>query len=274
MTHRIGTIGELWRFPVKSMQGERVSSVGLGPLGIEGDRRWALRDVTNGKIISAKVPKLGTPLLTCSASIDAAGATTVFVGETSYRVPDEIEAIDAALSGLLGRAVHLEAATTNDEVYESEWPELPDMALSGITLDLSLHRGTFADLSALHLISSASLAHLASLAEGSEIDVRRFRPSMVVTVDVGSGFVENDWIDRRARVGEAIIAFGAASPRCIMTTVAQPGLPRDVRVLQTIAAHNKRDFGGFGNFACLGIYAEVVEPGPVSIGDAVELIDA
>jgi uncharacterized protein len=270
MMHRVGSIGELWRFPVKSMQGERVPSVSLGPLGIEGDCRWALRDVTNGKIISAKVPKLGTPLLSCSASIDASGATTVVIGATGYRVPDEVEAIDAALSALLGRAVHLEAATTNDEVYESEWPELPDMALSGITLDLSLRRGTFADLSALHVITSASLAHVGSLAEGSKIDVRRFRPSMVVTVDEGSGFVENDWVDRRARIGDAVVAFGAASPRCIMTTVAQPGLPRDVRVLQTIAAYNKRDFGGFGNFACLGIYAEVVEPGVVHVGDAVE----
>jgi uncharacterized protein len=267
-----GSVGELWRFPVKSMQGERVTSIALSPLGIDGDRRWALRDLTNGKIISAKVPKLGTPLLACAATSDSSGAITIVVGEERFRVPDDNDAANVALSGLLGRAVRIEPATTNDEVYESEWPELADMALSGITLDLSLHRGTFADLSPLHIITSASLAHLASFAEGSEIDVRRFRPSMVIETD-GEGFVENEWVHRRARIGGATVTFGAASPRCIMTTIAQPGLARDVRVLQTIAAHNKRDFGGFGNFACLGIYADVVEPGVVGVGDPLVFLD-
>ena len=61
------------------------------------------------------------------------------------------------------------------------------------------------------------------------------------------------------------------SPRCVMTTVAQGDLPRDLEVLRTLARHNRIETPGLGNFACLGIYAEVVRPGRVAVGDPLVL---
>ena len=72
--------------------------------------------------------------------------------------------------------------------------------------------------------------------------------------------------------GDATIAFTDPSPRCVMTTVAQGELPRDLAVLKTLARHNRIETAGLGNFACLGIYAEVVVPGRVAVGDPLALL--
>ena len=157
----------------------------------------------------------------------------------------------------LGSRVHLESTVAGDETYESYWPEIEGLALSDVTVDfpiaMSTAKGTFVDLAALHVITSSSVRHLARLAPQSEITTARFRPSMVFDLDADiDGFVENSWAERTARVGESRWQFGPASPRCVMTTLAQQGLPDDRGVLQAIATHNRLEMPGFGNFACLG----------------------
>ena len=57
-----------------------------------------------------------------------------------------------------------------------------------------------------------------------------------------------------------------------MTTLAQPGLDEDKSVLQAIARHNRRDFAGYGDFACLGGYADVTQLGSVHVGDTIDLL--
>jgi hypothetical protein len=83
--------------------------------------------------------------------------------------------------------------------------------------------------------------------------------------------VENSWTDRTARLGDATIAFSVATPRCVMTTLPQHGLPRASAVLPTLARENRVTMEGLGDFACLGVYAEVVEPGTVRVGDQLRL---
>ena len=50
----VGRVCEIWRFPVKSMAGERLESAEVGALGIVGDRGWAVRDLKTGEIHNAK----------------------------------------------------------------------------------------------------------------------------------------------------------------------------------------------------------------------------
>src|SRR2546430_17379030 len=64
----VGTIGALWRFPVKSMLGEQLDAGDLGEGGMVGDRAFALRDRETGKVASAKHPKLWPNLLGCRAA--------------------------------------------------------------------------------------------------------------------------------------------------------------------------------------------------------------
>ena len=64
----VGTVGALWRFPVKSMLGEELDEVDVDEGGIVGDRAFALADVETGKVASAKHPKVWPDLLRCRAS--------------------------------------------------------------------------------------------------------------------------------------------------------------------------------------------------------------
>lgn len=266
-----GRIAQIHRYPVKSMQGELVASAALGPLGIAGDRGLAVRDLSSGKILSAKTPKLARKLLTCSARTDdASGEVIISVDGAEYAHLSDRLALDAALTTLIGQPVALVAATNETDLYASDWPELDGMALSNLSIDLPMLTGTFADLEPLHLLTTSSIAHLAALAPESTINAQRFRPGVLIDIPSEAGFIENDWPGTSVTIGSASITFGAASPRCIMTTVAQPGLDDDKSVLQTIAKHNKRDFGGMGNFACLGIYAQVLRSGVISVGDTIK----
>lgn len=274
-TPRLGSIAELWRHPVKSMQGEQVDSVELDEHGIVGDRRFALRDLTTGTIVSAKRPRLGRLLLTCRATTSG-DTVLVTVGDTTYDIHADRGRLDAALADLLEMPVRIDTVGTAPEVYTSEWPDIDGLALSGVTVDLPLHHGSFADLAPLHVLTTTSLHHLRALVPDSTLTIQRFRPGIVIDdhrfADEATSFVENHWSGLRARVGDAELTFGDAAPRCVMTTLAQPGLADDKGVLQAIARHNRRDFGGYGDFACLGAYADVSRSGTVRLGDAIELL--
>ncbi|PRC47592.1 hypothetical protein C6A85_84160 [Mycobacterium sp. ITM-2017-0098] len=96
------------------------------------------------------------------------------------------------------------------------------------------------------------------------------RPNMII--DAGSEIPgeEDEWFGCDLTLGgDAVIHVVGPTPRCVMTTVAQPGLPRDPGVLKAIAGIGRREIGTLGQFACAGSYAEVVTPGVVRSGDAV-----
>jgi uncharacterized protein YcbX len=103
-----GTLREIWRYPVKSMGGERIDACRLSACGIPGDRAWALRDETAQEIRGAKNLPL---LLMCSARYRRAPAEAVH--HVDIVLPDGSEIgsddpdIHARLSRLLGRRVSL-----------------------------------------------------------------------------------------------------------------------------------------------------------------------
>jgi len=268
-----GAVAAINRYPVKSLGGHRVTDTRLGPLGIDDDRRWAIRDLDADKILSAKHPRLGPALLACPTD-EVEGAMFVTVGDDRHPI-GESEALDAALSAHLGIPVRLEPASAVPATYESEWPAVDGVTLSDVEVDLTTSLvtapGTFVDGAALHLVTTSSLGHLAALLPDSTIHPARFRPSLVLEVG-GEGFVENDWASRRLGIGEAVVEVTIATPRCVMTTRQQPGLDRDLDVLKGLARHNLLDLD-LRTFACLGVYAEVVEPGAVSGGAPVAAID-
>jgi uncharacterized protein YcbX len=272
----VGRVAEIRRYPVKSMTGELLAEAVLDRLGIPGDRRFAVRDATTGKVVSAKQPRHAA-LLDCRATLGGGEllVTTADGRRFAPADPADRAELDAALSSLLGRPVRFEAATGDDGVYESWWPEIEGLALSGITTDfpvgMATGKGTFVDLAALHVVTSASLDHLRTLAPGSAITPDRFRPGILIDGGTPGAFAENDWAGRTARIGSAAITVSMVAPRCVMTTLAQGALVRDPGVLQALATHNRLELGGGGAFACLGAYAEVDGPGTIAVGDPVEL---
>lgn len=232
---------ELWRYPVKSLQGERLTEAYVGPLGIPRDRGWALFDRDTGMGLTARrVPEL----LFGAARVTADGGVEVVL-------PDGTATADEALlSDWLGRRVELRAATENvaAPTYEDPGDEEADgptewMQWEGAT-------GPFHDSPRIRL-SLVSTGTLGSW------DRRRFRANVLLD---GAG--EDALGGRAATVGEAEVRFGAPIFRCVMTTRPQAGgIARDTTVLKTI--HRERD-------GLLAVRAAVVQPGRVRVGDLLE----
>jgi len=282
----IGTVAQLFRYPVKSMAGEEVTSARFDEPGIEGDRRWAVVDVASGKVASAKRPKLWGSLLECAAATDAAGRGWITLpGGTRFAT----DAPDAAeqLSAYVGRPVTLETSVGSPtlEMFQSDGglsddgdqllavDESEDSRVTVTDLALGmLAPGTFLDLSPVHLITSAALTRLSELHPEGDITHRRFRPNLLIATEGAAGFVENAWAGQALQIGAVRLRVVVPTTRCTMTTVAQGPLPRDRRVLQTLAEHNRVEIPGFGVFPCLGASATVEESGTISVGDVVELV--
>jgi len=79
---------------------------------------------------------------------------------------------------------------------------------------------------------------------------------------------EDTWRNRRVRVGEATLLVGDPTPRCAVPSASPDTGVRDRDVLRELI--EKR--GPVEGEACMGVYAEVLEPGLVRVGDALELV--
>src|SRR5206468_1675840 len=117
----------------------------------------------------------------------------------------------------------------------------------------------------LHLLTTATLDRLHALYPQGRFEARRFRPNMVVATTLGeSGFIEDAWIGKTLAIGDAVrLNITAPCFRCVMTTLAQGDLAKDVGILRTAAHHHK---------AAVGVYASVLQGGEVRRGDSVRLL--
>jgi MOSC domain-containing protein len=274
---RAGAVAELWRYPVKSMLGERVSELVITRGGAVGDRAWALREPTSGRIASAKKYPL---LLAFRAGYeteptpDAPGRIKIEGPDGSRFMPDDEEA-SAIVSEVVGARLEFESQAGADERTEidpqtvfgdipvgdlkPEWtPEtMPDY--------FQLMSGSFLEIGPLFLVTSGSIDHLRMLQGGTaRIDRRRFRPNIYVdSVGAGGGFVEDGWLGKTLTLGRQV-ELDQLQPTlwCVTSTLAQEDLPRDLSILRTAAQHHK---------GCLGVYASVRAAGVVRVNDAITL---
>ncbi len=287
---RVGRIKEIWRYPVKSMGGERLPHTRIDAGGIPGDRAWAVRDEVRGGIRGAKkIPAL--------MSLDArylespergrvpAPEITLPGGE---RVRADAPEAAARVSAALGTRVTLWPLLAPDQLehYRRGAPDhadplrelravfgreegepLPD--LTGFPRELFQYEsppGTYFDAFPLLLLSTASLERLAKAAPASAVDVRRFRPNLVIETAPGlEGYVEAGWAGGRLRIGGVEIEATLACPRCVMVTHGFADLPPDAGLLRSIVSDAGQN---------LGVYGRCSTPGAVSLGDPVELIES
>lgn len=244
----LGTIVEVWRYPVKSVGGERVHEpVLVDGAGIEGDRRLAIVDDATGKVLSAKtVPQL----LQASATWHGVDGVRIRSGD-GLDVHSADDGAAGQLTAWLGRPVHLEAPLPGHRaVFDMDLD--PDDDRHERTTELQTPPGVFFDSrSVLHLVTVASL--------GGQ-DRRRFRPNLVV--DTGTeGHPEDAWVGEWLRLGgELDVAVRKRTGRCVLITRPQPGLPRDSGLLRDLVRRRDGD---------LGIYVDPQGTGKVAAGDAV-----
>jgi uncharacterized protein YcbX len=286
---QVGRILELWRYPVKSMGGESLASAAVGAAGLPGDRAWALRDEQAGEIRGAKkIPGL----LHCRARYPAPPGE-IPSPPAEIALPDGTTLLSTApgaskrLSEALEREVTLWPLVPKEDLAHyrrgqlgpgdpreelraifGRTPDEPLPDLSRFPRELFQYTsppGTYFDAYPLLLLTDASVATVRAAAPDSAIDVRRFRPNLFVAADAGRGLVELEWIGRRLRIGSLVLAVRIDCPRCVMVTHGFDDLPTDPRVMRAVVSRAQ---------GSLGVYATVEEPGAVSVGDAVELLDA
>lgn len=129
--------------------------------------------------------------------------------------------------------------------------------------------GTFFDFGRVHLVTTASLARARAAYPAGDFDPRRFRPNLVVDVGGEPDFVEDGWLDRRLRVGEALFRVIVPTPRCVIPTLGCDELPADPGIMRAIAREHRIPVLDLGRLSCLGVYLEVLEPGTVRLGDRI-----
>ncbi len=232
---KVGTVRELWRYPVKSMRGERCERLRLDPRGVIGDRLYAVRDEA-GKFGSGKTTRRFRRidgLLRFRAVYEGEVPLLTFPDGSTLRGDDP--AIHEALS------THL---------------ELP------VTLSREAEISHY-DAGALHLLTTASLRTLGASLVDAALDERRFRPNILVEVE-SSGFPEDQWQGHGIAVGSDVrLRVGGRAERCVMVGLAQDELPADMRILRKVAQMNA---------ARLGVYADVLTPGVVRVGDSIAFL--
>jgi len=284
----VGTIAEIRRYPVKSMDGEVLDATPLGPRGLPGDRAWAVRDEVRGGIRGAKkIPALMRLSAVYPKPPAAEGSSPAVItfpdGSTCLTTDPDAS---ARLSRALDHQVtlwplvpaedrdHYRRGAPTHEDFEQEMratfarlPEepLPDLMVFPPELfELESPPGTYFDAFPLLLMSTRALRTMQERHPESRFDVRRFRPNLVldVTDAAGDGFPEMQWAGRRLRIGEAELDVTIACPRCVMTTHGFADLPKDPAIMRSLVTET----GGQ-----LGVYASVAVPGTVRRGDAVVL---
>lgn len=246
MRRLVGRIAEIWRYPVQSMRGERLDAAEIAANGILGDRAYGLVDPDVGMVVSsAQGRRKWRGIITLAARYAAAperngsaAPIEILLADGTVLASDRAD-IDSRLTEALGAPVHL--ADKAAEHARSEYGHAP-----------------------LHLLTTASLRQFAEHHPEGVFAPARFRPNLIIYMGEETGFSEQGWIERRFRLGDGVeIAITEHCKRCVMTTLPQGELPMDPVILHTTSMHNQTR---------AGVYAAVLTPGRVQVGDPVHAI--
>lgn len=227
----VGRVAALWRYPVKSMAAEALAEVEVSWRGFAGDRRWAF--IRGGSVRS------GFPWLTIRQRPDLSHYRPSFVepdrpdaSRTMVRTPagNEFDVVDAALASELGDGVRV----------------------------IKQDRGVF-DTMPLSLITSQTVAGLAALT-GSDLDVLRFRPNVLIEATSDDAFPEDAWVGCVLRVGGMRLRIDGRDKRCAVVNIDPTTTLRNPAILRGITRERQ---------SCLGVYGSTVQPGRIAVDDPV-----
>jgi len=262
-----GSLVSLHRYPVKSMMGEEINAAQVTPRGVYGDRAYALCDVETRKIVSAKNPRKWPNLFSYRAAYVIPPETEPSLPAVRVMLPDgrlvrsSSPEFAPTISSVLGRKVALVSAPPEGAQLEEYWPDIDGLSNRDVVTDEAMPPGTFFDLAMLHILTTGTINRLRSLYPAGRFEPRRFRPNLIIDTGDAEGFPENAWIGKTLAIGpEVRIQITGPCPRCVMTTLAQSDLPKDPGILKTAAQHNE---------VRVGVYASVIAPGTIRLGDAV-----
>jgi MOSC domain-containing protein len=267
---KVGAVAAIYRYPVKSMMGEELNAIGVGTKGFHGDRAFAIADAETGKIASAKNPSKWPGLFNYRAAFTGPfdngtfpPARITFPDGSSLLTKDKN--IEAKLSASLGKPVKFLAGAPPSGTLEEYWPDIDGLAKRDVVTNEAMPAETFFDCATIHFLTTATLDSLREFYPEGRFESRRFRPNFVIETPPGvKGFPENDeWNEKILAIGGDVkLKITGPCGRCVMTTLAQSDLPKDIGVLKTAAKRNE---------ARVGAYASVLQGGTVRRGDEVKI---
>ena len=278
MAHSV--VSGVFRYPVKSMLGEALDQTVLGEAGVPGDRHWAIRDEQRGGIRGGK--KL--PQLMKFGAVSGAGAPTITSpdGKTKSASDDDInEWLSAKLEHPVSlwplvpkeQLEHYRRGPPDDEDFEAElravFGRLPHEPIPDLTpfievLEYESLPGTYFDAFPLMVMSNQSLETMKKNNPGSEFDIRRFRPNLLIDcVGEDHPFPEQQWVGKQLLIGEVVLDIAHTCPRCSMVTQPLEELSQDAGIMRALVEQAE------GN---LGVYARVIQSGTVNVGDSARVV--
>ncbi len=231
----VGRVVGLWRYPVKSMGGESLVEAEVSWHGLAGDRRWAF--------VRNDAPHSGFPWLTLRERADMGLYGPRFV---EPQLPD--------------RSATLVCTPSGRELDVLD-PALAEELCPGGLRVIRQDRGVF-DTFALSLITTQTIAHLGARL-GLDLDVRRFRPNLLVQAFDDEPFCEESWVGCELGIGGLRMRVDKRDGRCIVITIDPATTERNPDILRAVAQDRQ---------GCLGVYGSTVQPGRVALQDPVRLL--
>jgi uncharacterized protein len=237
----LGFVHELTRYPVKSMAGITTDSAFLGWHGLQGDRRFAFRRLSDDSgfpwLTASRLPELllYQPLNLVESAEDLA--------PTHVRTPEGVELA----------------------IGSTELPKSVAEKLGSAVELMKLKHGIF-DEASVSVINLATIAAIGREA-GQDLDTRRFRANIVIATDATEAFLEDGWIGGRLVFGSdesgPMVSITMCDPRCVMINFDPDTAEQDPRVMKAAIRLNENNAGAYGT---------VARTGRISAGQSVSLI--
>lgn len=230
----LGVIGQVARYPVKSMQGEALSSAALTLQGFAEDRRYAFVQAASRSSFPWLTARELPELLYYRTSVEKAGTPEVAVTVATAQGenwPVDSDGLRKALEARSGRPLFL----------------------------LRDYRGSY-DVAPVSLISRQTVARIAE-ESGTQENSWRFRPNLLIDLKDGAPFDELQWVGKTLRIGSAArIAVTEADRRCVMIGLDPATGQSNPEILKCVVQNHGQS---------AGIYATVLTPGEVGTGDPI-----
>lgn len=260
----VGTVESLWRYPVKSMRGERLEELFVGYAGVYGDRLFAFASSTNS---------IGFPFFT------GRDQRQLLRYRPRFRHPEKAaKPINQKEAAIMSPMINPITASRADLMLDVDTPAGETFAIDDPALintlcaaleprpQLTLLRSDKAMTDCRPLsIFSVQTARKLSEETGQVVDQRRFRSNVYLDLKSGEGFAEDRFVGRNLRIGsKVVVAVLARDGRCMMITLNPDTAEKTPELLKAVAQSHENK---------AGVYAAVLVEGMISQGDAVELLD-
>jgi uncharacterized protein len=240
MLTEIGHVEAIFRYPVKSMGGERLEEAHLGWHGLDGDRRLALRRLDD---------RSGFPWLTASKLPDLLLFAPLRREDSAQGdLPTHVRAPDGKEMPVFGEELATEVGRRHGARVQM----------------MQLRHGIFDDAS-LSVIAADTVREISQLA-GQSPDVRRFRPNVVVRLLRPAPFQEDEWLGGVLSFGEGndapAVAVTMRDVRCSVVNLDPDSAGPAPEVLKAVVRANQNN---------AGIYGTVTRIGRLAVGQTIRL---